>query len=465
MRSCEAVKDRKKHNTGISLFRFVVLLGGHGSFFGKESCMRCVLSDANVFRNGTIERKNIGILDGILRFENNVPASGDLEIPCDAFTVFPGFADVHVHFREPGFSYKETIKTGTRAAAHGGYTSVCTMPNLSPSPDDRKALSAQTDLIKRDAVIHVYPYGTITAGERGEELSKLEELAPFVVGFSDDGHGVQSDDMMESAMREAKRLNRPIVAHCEDNALLFGGYIHDGNYAAEHRHKGICSRSEWGQIRRDLELVRKTGCAYHICHISTKESVDLIRQAKKEGLDVTCETAPHYLLLNDSMLQEDGRFKMNPPIRSEEDRQALLEGLRDGTIDVIATDHAPHSKEEKSRGLMGSLMGIVGIETAFPLLYTYLVLKNEITLGKLIELLCVNPRKRFGLDTGMEEGKNANLTVFDLNACYSINPDEFLSKGRSTPFEGWQVRGKCMMTVSDGNVAYLDPVLALENRK
>ena len=426
--------------------------------------MNVLFENATVYRNGVFVRSDVMAADGRLCF----PAFGvspDKVVSGRDIAVFPGFADVHVHFREPGFSYKETIGTGTKAAAHGGYTSVCTMPNLSPSPDDLQSLTVQTDLIRRDAVIRVYPYGTITVGEKGEKLSELEEMAPFVAGFSDDGHGVQSDAMMESAMREAKRLGRQIVAHCEDNALLFGGYIHDGKYAKEHQHKGICSKSEWGQIKRDLELVRKTGCAYHICHISTKESVELIRQAKREGLDVTCETAPHYLLLNDSMLQEDGRFKMNPPIRSEEDRQALLEGLRDGTIDVIATDHAPHSKEEKSRGLAGSLMGIVGIETAFPLLYTYLVLKGEITLGKLVELLCTNPRKRFGLDAGMVEGEKANLTVFDLNACYSIDPDMFLSRGKSTPFEGWRVQGKCMMTVSDGNTAYRDPELVTEIKK
>ena len=419
--------------------------------------MRCVLLDANVFRNGRIEKNSIGIRDGVLNFDKIVPSPDDIVIPCEAYTVFPGFADVHVHFREPGFSYKETIESGTKAAAHGGYTSVCTMPNLSPSPDDLGSLSVQTELIQRDAVIHVFPYGTITRGEKGGMLSAMEEMTPFVVGFSDDGHGVQSDEMMESAMREAKRLGRSIVAHCEDNSLLHGGYIHDGAYAVEHHHKGICSESEWGQIKRDLELVRKTGCAYHICHISTKESVELIRKAKKDGLDVTCETAPHYLLLNDSMLKEEGRFKMNPPIRSEEDRQALLEGLRDGTIDMIATDHAPHSADEKSRGLKKSLMGVVGIETAFPLLYTYLVLKGEITLGRLIELLCMNPRKRFGLDLGMEDGKQANITVFDLGASYPIDPDGFFSKGKSTPFAGWQVHGKCMLTVADGIPAYQDP--------
>ena len=424
--------------------------------------MRCILSDANVFRNGRIEKGNIEIRDGILSFSHRAPSSEDHIIPCNAYTVFPGFADVHVHFREPGFSYKETISSGTKAAAHGGYTSVCTMPNLVPSPDDLKSLSVQLDLIQKDAVIHVYPYGTITVGEKGDTLSRMDETAPFVAGFSDDGHGVQNDLMMEAAMRKAKELNKLIVAHCEDNSLLRGGYIHDGQYAAEHHHKGICSESEWGQIKRDLELVKKTGCGYHICHISTKESVELIRKAKEEGLNVTCETAPHYLLLNDSMLQEEGRFKMNPPIRSEEDRQALLEGLRDGTIDMIATDHAPHSESEKSRGLKDSLMGVVGIETAFPLLYSGLVLSGEISLEKLIKLLCVNPRKRFALDCGMKDDYPANLTLFDLNASYTINPDEFLSMGKSTPFSGWQVKGKCLLTISDGKTVYKDPQFTAE---
>lgn len=424
--------------------------------------MRCILSDANVFRSGRIEKTSVGIIDGILNFQNVIPSPGDLVIPCHDYTVFPGFADVHVHFREPGFSYKETIKSGTKAAAHGGYTSVCTMPNLIPSPDDFASLTVQTEIIHKDAVIHVYPYGTITRGEKGDTLSDLEDMASHVAGFSDDGHGVQNGEMMETAMREARRLNKIIVAHCEDNTLLHGGYIHEGSYAAEHHHKGICSESEWGQIKRDLELVRKTGCAYHVCHISTKESVELIRQAKKEGLDVTCETGPHYLLLNDSMMQEEGRFKMNPPIRSEEDRQALLEGLRDGTIDMIATDHAPHSEKEKTRGLKDSLMGVVGIETAFPLLYTYLVRRGEISLEKLIGLLCVNPRMRFGLDCGMEEGKPANLTIFDLNALYTIDPGEFLSMGRSTPFAGWQVSGKCIATISGGELAYRNPSFAVE---
>ena len=367
------------------------------------------------------------------------------------YVIFPGFCDVHVHFREPGFSYKETIATGSRAAARGGYTAVCTMPNLNPVPDSVGNLEVQRRFIGETACIHVYPYGAITVGEQGEVLSDLEGMAPHVVGFSDDGRGVQSDDMMRQAMLRAKALGKPIVAHCEVNSLLRGGYIHDGDYAKAHGHRGICSESEWGQIARDLQLVKETGCAYHVCHVSAKESVALIRKAKAEGLDVTCETGPHYLVMDDSDLQEDGRFKMNPPLRGKEDREALIHGVLDGTIDMIATDHAPHSAEEKSRGLEKSAFGIVGIETAFPILYTCLVKSGILSLNKLLELLCVNPRRRFGLPLWTD------YSIWDLNAAYPIDPKDFLSKGRATPFAGWQVNGKCIATICDGKLAYAAP--------
>ena len=367
------------------------------------------------------------------------------------YVIFPGFCDVHVHFREPGFSYKETIATGSRAAARGGYTAVCTMPNLNPVPDSVENLRVQRRLIEETACIHIYPYGAITVGEQGEALSDLEGMAPDVVGFSDDGRGVQSDDMMRQAMLRAKALGKPIVAHCEVNSLLRGGYIHDGDYAKAHGHRGICSESEWGQIARDLQLVKETGCAYHVCHVSAKESVALIRKAKAEGLDVTCETGPHYLVMDDSDLQEDGRFKMNPPLRGKEDREALIHGILDGTIDMIATDHAPHSAEEKSRGLEKSAFGIVGIETAFPILYTCLVKPGILSLDKLLELLCVNPRRRFGLPLGTD------YSIWDLNAAYPIDPEDFLSKGRATPFAGWQVSGKCIATICDGKLVYAAP--------
>ena len=367
------------------------------------------------------------------------------------YVIFPGFCDVHVHFREPGFSYKETIATGSRAAARGGYTAVCTMPNLNPVPDSVEHLEVQRRLIEETACIHVYPYGAITIGEQGEALSDLEGIAPDVVGFSDDGRGVQSDDLMRQAMLRAKALGKPIVAHCEVNSLLRGGYIHDGDYAKAHGHRGICSESEWGQIARDLQLVKETGCAYHVCHVSAKESVALIRKAKAEGLDVTCETGPHYLVMDDSDLQEDGRFKMNPPLRGKEDREALIHGILDGTIDMIATDHAPHSAEEKSRGLEKSAFGIVGIETAFPILYTCLVKPGILSLNKLLELLCVNPRRRFGLPLGTD------YSIWDLNAAYPIDPKDFLSKGRATPFAGWQVNGKCIATICDGKLVYAAP--------
>ncbi len=364
------------------------------------------------------------------------------------YAVFPGFCDVHVHFREPGFSYKETIASGSLASARGGYTAVCTMPNLNPVPDSREHLQQQLSLIEKDACIHVYPYGAITVGEKGEEIADLEGMAENVIAFSDDGRGVQSDDMMRAAMLRAKALNKMIVAHCEVNDLLRGGYIHEGEYAAAHGHRGICSESEWGQIARDLELVKETGVKYHVCHISTKESVDIIRKAKAEGLDVTCETGPHYLVMDDSMLQEEGRFKMNPPIRSREDQQALIEGILDGTIDMIATDHAPHSAEEKGRGLEKSAFGIVGIETAFPIMYTHFVKTGKLTLDRLVELMAVNPRKRFGISLGCD------YTIWDLDAEYEIDPADFLSMGKATPLAGWKVTGKCIATVCDDKVVY-----------
>lgn len=364
------------------------------------------------------------------------------------YMIFPGFCDVHVHLRQPGFSYKETIKSGTQASAHGGYTTVFSMPNLKPVPDSAEHLKEQLDIIKKDAVINVLPYGAITVGQNGEELSDMEGMAKDVIAFSDDGRGVQSEEMMKEAMLRAKALGKIIVAHCEDNSLLHGGYIHDGVYASKHSHRGICSESEWKPIKRDLELCRQTGCAYHVCHISCKESVELIRQAKAQGIDVTCETGPHYLILTDEDLKEDGRFKMNPPLRSKEDRQALIEGVLDGTIDMIATDHAPHSQEEKSRGLEKSAFGIVGIETAFQLLYTHLVKKNVISLERLVELLAVNPRKRFGLEY------DNSFTVWNLDKKTVINPSDFLSMGKATPFEGEEVFGECELTVCNGKTAY-----------
>ena len=364
------------------------------------------------------------------------------------YHIFPGFCDVHVHFREPGFSYKETIVSGSLAAARGGYTAVCTMPNLNPVPDSVEHLDQQLKLIEEGACIHVYPYGAITVGEKGEVLADLEGMAPNAIAFSDDGRGVQSDDMMEEAMNRAKALGKMIVAHCEVNSLLRGGYIHEGEYAKAHGHRGICSESEWAQIARDLELVKKTGVAYHVCHISTKESVDLIRKAKSEGVDVTCETGPHYLVMDDSDLQEDGRFKMNPPLRSKEDREALVAGILDGTIDMIATDHAPHSAEEKGKGLENSAFGVVGIETAFQILYTYLVKLGVLSLERLIDLLVTNPRKRFNIPLGCD------FTIWDLEDESTVDPDDFLSLGKATPFTGWKVNGKCIATVCDGKLVY-----------
>lgn len=366
----------------------------------------------------------------------------------DKYIRFPGFCDVHVHFREPGFSYKETIGTGSRAAAAGGYTAVCTMPNLSPVPDSVENLRLEQDIIDRDAVIAVYPYASITKGELGEALSDMGELKSKAVAFSDDGKGVQSEEMMRRAMEKAASLGKIIAAHCEVNELLRGGYIHDGRYAAEHGHAGICSESEWREIERDVRLAGETNCAFHVCHISCRESVEIIRKAKRDGVNVTCETAPHYLVLCEDDLMEDGRFKMNPPLRSADDRAALIEGIKDGTIDMIATDHAPHSKEEKSKGLKGSAMGITGLETAFPVLYSRLVKTGVISLERLIELMAVNPRKRFGIPIGDD------YTIWDLDAEYEIDPAEFISMGRATPFEGMKVSGRCIRTVYGGKTVY-----------
>ena len=417
--------------------------------------MNIMLKNADVFTNGGFDKQDLIISDGKIMAVGKSLFSENCEIiDCDGLTVFPGFVDVHVHLREPGFSYKETVKSGSEAAARGGYVGVCSMPNLSPVPDNVERLSQQLDIIKNDAVIAVYPYGSITKSEAGEELSDMEALAPLVAGFSDDGKGVQEPEMMRAAMLKAKAFGKKIVAHCEDNSLLFGGYIHDGEYAKKNGHKGICSESEWGPIKRDVELLKETGAAYHVCHISTKESVEIIRKAKADGIDITCETGPHYLVMNDSMLRDEGRFKMNPPIRGEEDRKALVEGIKDGTIDMIATDHAPHSKEEKGRGLKGSLMGIVGIETAFPILYTELVKKDVISLDRLIELLSINPRKRFNeICVG---DNNESFSVWALDECYKIDPDDFISKGKSTPFEGKEVYGRCLMTLYKGKIVYFD---------
>lgn len=385
----------------------------------------------------------------IRAFAEKFVADGGLSpVISKKYIIVPGLCDVHVHFREPGFSYKETIASGSAAAAHGGYTAVCTMPNLDPVPDSAEHLQVQLDAIKRGAAIKVLPYGAITVGEKGEKLADMKAISDKVCAFSDDGKGVQNDEMMREAMTAAKRLGKIIAAHCEDNFLLLGGYIHDGEYARMHGHRGISSASEYKQIERDLRLAEETGCAYHVCHISTKESVELIRQAKARGVDVTSETAPHYLVLCDEDMQEDGRFKMNPPLRSREDKQALIEGIKDGTIDMIATDHAPHSAEEKGRGLEKSLMGIVGLETAFPVLYTELVTKNIITFDRLVELMSFKPKERFGIDT------NNDFAVFDISEAYKIDPKDFLSMGRATPFAGREVFGRCLLTVHNEKVVY-----------
>lgn len=365
--------------------------------------------------------------------------------------IIPTFADVHVHLREPGFFYKETIRTGTMAAARSGYGLLMSMPNLQPVPDCLANLEQELKIIKKEACIDVIPYGSITKGEKGQELSDMEEMAPFVAGYSDDGVGLNSPELMESAMKIAKKTGKLIAAHCEDMELRAGGYIHAGRYAAQHGHKGICSESEYKPIERDLKLAAKTGCKYHVCHVSAKESVQLIREAKKAGIDVTCETAPHYLTLTDDMLKEDGRFKMNPPIRSKQDREALIEGILDGTIDMIATDHAPHSAEEKAKGLEGSAMGITGLETSFPVIYTELIKTGILSLEKVLELMCYNPRKRFGL--AMPD-MDTDYAVWDLETEYSIDSESFISMGKATPFDGWKVYGRCLKTVVGGTTVW-----------
>ena len=419
--------------------------------------MKVLFRNAEMYLGGMMKRSDM-LFDGASLSAFDGDASS-VDFVFDDILIIPGFCDVHVHLREPGFSYKETIESGTLAAARGGYTAVCSMPNLSPAPDSVENLGVQLDLIRKNAKIAVYPYGTITVGEAGEKIADLEGMAGDVIAFSDDGKGVQSAEMMCEAMVRARELGKMIVAHCEDNSLLRGGYIHDGEYARLHGHRGICSESEWGPIKRDLELVEKTGCAYHVCHISTKESVEIIREAKARGVSVTCETGPHYIILDDSCLQEHGRFKMNPPLRSPEDREAILEGIVDGTIDMIATDHAPHSEEEKSRGLEKSAMGVVGIESAFALCYTHLVKTGKITMERLIELLVKNPRERFGITS--DEG----FTVFSVGEKHKIDPREFLSKGKATPFEGAEVFGRCLATVMNGKAVYLDKSLINETEE
>lgn len=416
--------------------------------------MKTFYTHARVWRGGRFEEGTV-VVEGERIVEAAAPAEGDRVVDLSGRTIVPGLVDVHVHLREPGFPRKETIATGTAAAARGGYTAVCAMPNLVPAPDTAETLAQQLEIIRRDALVRVYPYGCITMGQRGGgRLSDMEALAPEVAGFSDDGRGVQSEVLMEEAMRRAAALGKPIVAHCEVDELLHGGYIHDGAYCRAHGHRGISSESEWRQVARDIELAEKTGCQYHVCHVSTAESVELVRRAKARGLRVSCETAPHYLLLTDEDLQEEGRFKMNPPLRSPEDREALRRGIQDGTIEAVATDHAPHTAEEKSRGLAGSAMGIVGLECAFGVLYTGLVLPGIISLGRLVELMADNPRRLFGLGGGLQPGDRADFTVLDLDGEYAIDPESFRSKGRATPFAGWRVRGRAVRTVVGGRTVY-----------
>ena len=424
--------------------------------------MRYLLQNAQILSSGGVFRAADVLLSG-----GRIVSIGDrISCPADAVSIdlhkavlFPGFVDVHVHLREPGFSYKETIRTGTLAAAHGGFAHVAAMPNLDPVPDCAAALDVQRAIIEKDALVHVHPYGAVSVGEKGERLADLDGLAPSVIAFSDDGRGVQSESLMREAMMQCRRLGKILAAHCEDNSLLHGGYIHDGAYARAHGHRGICSESEWGPIARDLRLAEETGCAYHVCHVSTKESVALIRAAKRRGVDVTCETAPHYLTFTDEDLQEDGRFKMNPPLRAREDRDALIEGLLDGTIDMLVTDHAPHSREEKARGLEKSAMGVVGLETSFAASYTALVQTGILPLEKLVDLMHGAPMRRFGCGTELAEGQPADLTAFDLTKTYTVDPETFLTMGRATPFAGRALTGVCKLTMIGGEPVWKEETL------
>lgn len=424
--------------------------------------MRYLLQNAQLLSSGGVFRAADVLLSG-----GRIVSIGDrISCPADAVSIdfhkavlFPGFVDVHVHLREPGFSYKETIRTGTLAAAHGGFAHVAAMPNLDPVPDCAAALAVQRAIIEKDALVHVHPYGAVSVGEKGERLADLDGLAPGVIAFSDDGRGVQSESLMREAMMQCRRLGKILAAHCEDNSLLHGGYIHDGVYARAHGHRGICSESEWGPIARDLKLAEQTGCAYHVCHVSTKESVALIRAAKRRGVDVTCETAPHYLTFTDEDLQEDGRFKMNPPLRAREDRDALIEGLLDGTIDMLVTDHAPHSREEKARGLEKSAMGVVGLETSFAASYTALVQTGILPLEKLVDLMHGAPMRRFGCGTELAEGQPADLTAFDLTKTYTVDPETFLTMGRATPFAGRALTGVCKLTMIGGEPVWKEETL------
>ena len=424
--------------------------------------MRYLLQNAQLLSSGGVFRAADVLLSGgrIVSIGDRISCHADaVSIDLHKAVLFPGFVDVHVHLREPGFSYKETIRTGTLAAAHGGFAHVAAMPNLDPVPDCAAALDLQRAIIEKDALVHVHPYGAISVGEKGERLADLEGLAPGVIAFSDDGRGVQSESLMREAMMQCRRLGKILAAHCEDNSLLHGGYIHDGAYARAHGHRGICSESEWGPIARDLRLAEETGCAYHVCHVSTKESVALIRAAKRRGVDVTCETAPHYLTFTDEDLQEDGRFKMNPPLRAREDRDALIEGLLDGTIDMLVTDHAPHSLEEKARGLEKSAMGVVGLETSFAASYTALVQTGILPLGKLVDLMHGAPMRRFGCGTELAAGQPADLTAFDLTKTYTVDPETFLTMGRATPFAGCALTGVCKLTMIGGEPVWKEETL------
>ena len=415
-----------------------------------------LITGAKVWCEGGFATCDVLVEEGrLVRIADNIaPIEGVRVVEAAGKYLLPALVDMHVHLREPGYSYKETIASGTAAAAKGGFSMVCPMPNLNPAPDTLAHLKEQLSIVERDAVIGVMPYATITTARKGNECVDYEALAPYVAGFSDDGTGVQSEEVMERAMNGIAPTGKILAAHCEVESLLNGGYIHDGEWCKAHNHKGICSESEWGEVKRDIELAEKTGCRLHICHISTKESVELIREGKKRGVRVTCETAPHYLALCDEDMREEGRFKMNPPLRSRADMEALREGVADGTIDVIATDHAPHSAEEKSKGLEKSAMGVVGIETSLAATYTFMVGGGVISLERLVEIMSLTPRRLLGIGGGIVLGEMLDATLVDLNKEFCVEPAKFLSMGKSTPFEGMRLRGEVLMTIANGRLAY-----------
>ncbi|HLS66663.1 MAG TPA: dihydroorotase [Pseudogracilibacillus sp.] len=397
--------------------------------------------------------------DKVVAIDTIVEAEADQIIDCGGNVVLPGFIDVHIHLREPGGEAKETIKTGTEAAARGGFTTVCAMPNTNPVPDNEETVRDILQRIEKDAVIRVLPYAAITKGLQGKERTNITELSKLgVFAFTDDGVGIQTAGQMYEAMVEAAKNDMTIVAHCEDNSILYGGAVHEGDVSKRLDMPGILNACEAVHIARDVLLAEAANCHYHVCHVSTKESVRVIRDAKRAGIRVTAEVTPHHLLLTeDDITEDDANYKMNPPLRAKEDRDALIAGLLDGTIDFIATDHAPHTEVEKEAGILRAPFGIVGLETAFPLMYTHFVKTGKMTFRQLVDYFTKKPAEVFGLPYGMlQVGSIADLTVVDLENEMTIDKTTFYSKGKNTPFDGWNVYGNPLLTIASGKTVYKD---------